>query len=214
MLGPMRRSLRTRPIGSTGFTLVELMVVIALIALILAVAAPSFRSMIEVQRLRGVHAQMGTDFQFARSEAVRLRLPVHVHLKAATAGAPACYTIFTDSVRIPPYSTPCDCQQPPGSRCSAPTTKELRTVEVPLWMHIGLTPLDTSLNPLASDRFGFDPFTGTMFVYRDDWGTVTGQVFVVDADLDPARRLRTEVNFGGRVRGCAPAGSTISATPC
>ncbi|HNT38812.1 MAG TPA: prepilin-type N-terminal cleavage/methylation domain-containing protein [Rubrivivax sp.] len=210
----MNRVRNPRSLHAGGFTLVELMVVIALVALILAVGVPSFRSLIEVQRLRGVHSTMGTDFQFARSEAVRLRLPVHVQLKSATGSNPACYTIFTDSVRVPPYSTPCDCQQPPGSRCSAPTTAELRTVEVPLWMGIGLTPLDTSLAPLSDNRFGFDPYTGTMFIYRDDWGTVTGEVFVVDAHLDPARRLRTEVNFGGRIRGCSPAGSTVTAIAC
>ena len=53
-----------------GFTLVELLIVVAVVAIILVVAAPSFRDMILMQRLRSITAQLVTDLQFARNEAV------------------------------------------------------------------------------------------------------------------------------------------------
>ncbi len=190
-----------------GVTLIELMIVVAITAVILTLAAPSFSSMIQVQRLRSIHGILNTDFQFARSEAVRLRVPVHVRVQSANAGLGACYIIYTDTVLQPPFSQKCDCQQPPGSRCSAATTSELRTVVLEPGTGVDLV-------AAGADRFGLDPFTGTMYVYRDDAGAVTGEVFVVDARLDAARKLRTEVGFGGRVRGCTPAGSTVSGVAC
>ena len=52
-----------------GFTLVELMIVVALVAILLALAAPSFRETIARNRLEGVAGELSTDFQYARSEA-------------------------------------------------------------------------------------------------------------------------------------------------
>ncbi|MFT3816959.1 MAG: prepilin-type N-terminal cleavage/methylation domain-containing protein [Rubrivivax sp.] len=69
-----------------GVTLIELMIAVAIIAIIVTLAAPSFKSMIQVQRLRSTHSVLNTDFQFARSEAVRLRVPVHVRVQSAGAG--------------------------------------------------------------------------------------------------------------------------------
>ena len=53
-----------------GFTLIELMVVVAVLGTLVMLVAPSFRDMILMQRLRGINAQVTTDMQFARSEAV------------------------------------------------------------------------------------------------------------------------------------------------
>ncbi|HRC39206.1 MAG TPA: prepilin-type N-terminal cleavage/methylation domain-containing protein, partial [Rubrivivax sp.] len=46
-----------------AFTLVELMIAIAVVAVVLVLAAPSFRELIEMQRLRSVNAQLVTDLQ-------------------------------------------------------------------------------------------------------------------------------------------------------
>ena len=46
---------------AAGLTLVELLVVVAVVAVVLMLAAPSFRGMIETQRLRGINAQFVTD---------------------------------------------------------------------------------------------------------------------------------------------------------
>lgn len=53
-----------------GLTLIELMITIAVVGVLLALAAPSFYEFMLVQRLKGVNAELVTDLQLARSEAV------------------------------------------------------------------------------------------------------------------------------------------------
>lgn len=193
--------------STKGFTLIELLIVISIVAIILALAVPSFRSYIELQRLRAVHDQVATDIQFARSEAVRLKTVVHFSVTPASGSTPACYIIFSDTNKTPPYSTACDCTQPAGSRCTAAATAEIRTVTVEPWMGISLSTVNDS-------RFGVDPATGAMLLHPDDTGTLVPREFILDTALDTSRKLETIVGFTGRVRSCAPTGSSIKAVAC
>jgi type IV fimbrial biogenesis protein FimT len=61
-----------------GFTLVELMIVIAILAVLLGVAAPAFRSFIVEQRLRATSADLRIAMMTARSEAVKRNRDVAV----------------------------------------------------------------------------------------------------------------------------------------
>lgn len=54
-----------------GFTLIELMVVVALVAIVSAIAIPSWNSMIVNNRLRSAVNNWTQSFYFARSEAIR-----------------------------------------------------------------------------------------------------------------------------------------------
>ena len=54
------------------------MVVIALVGVLLALAAPSMRGLISAQRVRGINAELVTDLQYARSEAARRSHDVRV----------------------------------------------------------------------------------------------------------------------------------------
>ncbi len=66
-----------------GFTMVEVMVTIAVVAILAGIAAPSMIAFVRDSRLRGVSGQLFTDLQFARSEAIRRNRPV---LLCAVAG--------------------------------------------------------------------------------------------------------------------------------
>lgn len=59
-----------------GFTLIELMVVLAIIAIVAAIAAPDYRSSIEASRATSAANHLLGTLQFARSEAVAKRTRV------------------------------------------------------------------------------------------------------------------------------------------
>jgi len=209
MLGALTMTSRIRTLRA-GFTLIELLIVVAIAAVLLALVAPSFTDMIAMQRLRGAHDQLATDVQFARSEAARRGIPVHVRVQSKSAGGPACYILFTDrGTSASPYAftTPaCDCTQPSGSRCSASTTAEVKTVILESYTGLNLV----TASAFAPDRIGFDPATGMRLLPEMDSDPGPSYEFVVDTQLDSARVMRLAVGGSGRLRVCAPAGSKVT----
>lgn len=190
--------------GSAGFTIIELMVTVAVVVILVSLAAPGFRQMIENQRLKAIHQQAVTDLQFARSEAVRLGIPVHFRAMSASGPNPACYVIFSDTSLVTPYSTACDCTLPAGARCTdAVNTRELKTVIVESREGVQFT-----LG--ATQRLPFDPYNGSMLVPRVDRAARLPARFQIDSSLDASRSIRTIVEYSGRPTTCIPSGSTVS----
>ncbi len=197
----MRRS-RTH---AAAFTLIELMVVVALIAIILALAAPSFRDMIMMQRLRGINAQVVTDLAYARSEAVSRGTFVRVRFQQS--GSMTCYIISTrlDSAESPQ----CDCTAASGSRCTDPSTTEVRTGQVLL--------ADTILveTPVPGRTYyTIDPRTGGLILPPVDLFGIPDNEFPVNVHIDSARYFRDVVGLSGRVKVCAPSGSRVGGEAC
>jgi type IV fimbrial biogenesis protein FimT len=60
---------RRRP--ASGFTLIELMIVLIIVAILAALAGPSFRDFIISQRIKTTSFDLFADLNYARSEAVR-----------------------------------------------------------------------------------------------------------------------------------------------
>lgn len=87
--------------SSDGFTLIELMVVIAVVAVLLTVAGPSYQKLIERNRLKEASQAFKSDLQFARMEAIKRSRNVFFSRTAGNAGA-WCYGIGTLA---------CDCAQ-------------------------------------------------------------------------------------------------------
>ena len=91
-----------------GFTLIELMVVVALVSVILTLVIPSFSGMLARKRLEGVAQELGTDLQYARSEAVQRNLPIQVIFGSncyaiyvvGTTAATNCATLGTGAVQL------------------------------------------------------------------------------------------------------------------
>lgn len=71
----------------TGFTLIELMVTIAVLGILLSIAIPSFQNMVLNSRITAQANQAITALNYARSEAVKRAAPVTV---CSTNGGAAC----------------------------------------------------------------------------------------------------------------------------
>lgn len=62
----------------TGFTLIEAMVVISILAILAGLGTPAFREMIASQRVKNAASDLLSDMMLARSEAIRRNTPVTI----------------------------------------------------------------------------------------------------------------------------------------
>ncbi len=87
-----------RPKKPKGFTLVELMVTIAIAAIVLGIAIPSFSAIIRSNRLTTHANELMTTLNFAKSEAIKRGIQVTVRRKGSTSGQwESGWDIFVDS---------------------------------------------------------------------------------------------------------------------
>ena len=197
-----------------GVTLIELMVVVAVLGVLIAVAAPSVRKLLDVQRLRGASAALTTDIQFVRTEAASRQEIAGISFRYV-AGNQSCYTIHTcGSATL--AACACDCTAAAGSRCPAPSVgipdppREIKTVSVPTTRGVIVTATNIAGAPVTNARMLFDPATGGMASYFPI--VLTGvpnpapTQFVgatrLIAPADASGAIRTEVSAAGRPRTC------------
>ena len=79
-----RRPPPTAPRQSSGFTLVEVMVVVAILGILAAIAGPSFGPLIERWRVRQAAEDLQSTLYYARSEAIKRGGDVSVNAKDAS----------------------------------------------------------------------------------------------------------------------------------
>ncbi|MCC6250242.1 MAG: GspH/FimT family pseudopilin [Rubrivivax sp.] len=194
-----------------AFTLIELMIVIALLAIIAILAAPSFTEMIGMQRLRGINDQLATDLQYLRTEAVS-RNQFMGFLTRNVSGEPmSCYMIFSSSDPLNLSSidrTQCNCTNAVGAACSG-SQRELRTVQIPRNLSIELRfPAD------QSDLIVASPVNGGMRIMPSTTLTTQGYEFCIEVRRSPRGRLRTGIGLSGRTSVCSPDGSVPGVPVC
>ena len=86
----------------SGFTLVEVFITIAVLAILITIAAPSFNQTIERRKLEGAAEELYAYLQFARSESIKRATDVMVSFEN-TSGTDWCYGLKVDD--------DCDCEE-------------------------------------------------------------------------------------------------------
>jgi len=81
-----------RRLPGPGFTLLELMITLAVAAVLGAVATPSFTALLDHQRLQAAARHLQADIALARQEAARRGQPVTLQFEPGTAW---CYSLGT-----------------------------------------------------------------------------------------------------------------------
>lgn len=168
-----------------GVTLVEAAVVLAILAVLVCSAVPSFLGLIERQRLTGLAAQVAADVQFARSESVLRNEALRLSFYSAPWGT--CYVVHSGARHQ------CSCAADASAAVCVADAVQVKTT---------LVPLSTGLRVQANvSSILFDPLHGT--------STPTGTLKVLSAQAGAVHHV---VNVLGRVRTCSPA-STGPALP-
>lgn len=185
-----------------GFTLVEALVTVAILAALMALVVPSAINWIVIQRVKGSASELVTDIRFAKGEAIKRNQPVTIRF-TNLAGNLSCYSVHTaynDALQ-------CDCAKGVGLACNqsrrAGRTSfddglvELKTVTVSASSNVVIS-ANRQESFLAPNGFP-DP-------------TLAG-VFTVDVDGSDHRILRVISNAAGRPMVCAPSGSKMVGYP-
>lgn len=166
-----------------GLTVVELMVAVAVVAILVALAAPSFTSFTAKRRIEGFMNEFVTDLQYARSEAVQRNANVRLTLGTG------CYVIHLAS------ATSASCTQ--SSKSIIPAAAELKTVQLPSNSTLQLAGGDGLVYIEFDFVRGSAAFNGT--------DALTGKV-AATSTLG-SWQLTAAVQPVGRVRLCSPNGS-------
>jgi type IV fimbrial biogenesis protein FimT len=172
---------------SRGTTLVESLVVVALLAIVAALALPSWQAHLLQKRLEGAAEAYRQHFQWARSQAIRSGQPVRILFGRDTGGS--CYVVFTGP------DTACGCTTD-GAHCAAPG-RLLASEHLPAAQLVAVQPKGNTRRLLV------DPLRGT----------VTPTLTAVFSTPD-GRALHEVVNLLGRGHGCSPQGNTPGWPAC
>lgn len=170
-----------------GFTLVEMMMVLAVMAIIVTTAVPSMNSYRDINRLRGSTGQLFSDMQYARSESIKRNANISVSV-TSNGTTSWCYGLHEVAS--------CDCTITDTTNTSACTlsisgTNVLKVGSISDFTNISMTsPIGTN-QTIAT----FDPVRGL--------ATTTGNVIFQATD---GTETHIDVSVLGRISACTPAG--------
>jgi type IV fimbrial biogenesis protein FimT len=185
-VSPLRSEAKTRipSYSRAPETLVEACIVIAILAITVSSAVPSFKRLIVRHQLQGAANQLATDIQFARAESVARNLPLRLSVKTQAWGS--CYFIHTGPADA------CRCESPAPAVCDG-EAQQIKTASMPASDGVEFSANVPSVL--------FDPLHGT--------STPAGTF----KHIAGGQEIRNIVNVMGRVRSCSPSTAAVSGLP-
>lgn len=203
---PIASSLKARRAGY-GFTLIELMVGVAIMGILLALAAPAFSTYAENSKLRGIAGSFLASAQTARIEAIRTnRLvqmvltteqPVAENANSAALSATAGNWI----IRVPDDATPPVYTFVDGKSVREASNRGDGTSSVQV---------SAMANGVATPSITFNGSGSTTLTSR--WDVNFTSTSGACAPTGTVRCLRVAVTVSGQIKACDPAATAANDT--
>lgn len=172
--------------AARGFTLVEMMIVVAVAGVVMTAATPPVSGWVEQQRLSGIAGDLARDLRQARAEAITRNEVVRFSLQHDAAGA--CYLLHTGD------AGDCRCTASGPARCEG-EAQAIKQVQFSAQQGVELQS--------SSSSFVFSPTHGTV--------SPTATLHLQD---HRGRTVQHVVNLMGRVRSCSPQGNVSGYAAC
>lgn len=191
---------RAKAAPTPGFTLIELMITLAVLVIVATVAAPAMGDYMLKSRVRGAADDLANQIALARAEALRLDRDVSVNVVATSqtqwcAGGRQFVVTGTEGIVLASGVAPtCDCSTSDVSNCSVAAKTSLVT---------------------STDYTGVDLVAGggTALAFNRKLGTLTdltARVISVRSNRQPTKfRLDVMVTPMGHARICVPSGASV-----
>lgn len=185
-----------RALARSGLTLIELVVALAIIAVLAAVAVPSLREFMMQQRLKSAAAELLADMQLARSSALSMgSVPTYVNVNFRSNASVTCYSLTV----VGSAAVNCDCT---------------RSTDVCRFAGVGVTPpfrLTTIERSSGIAVASPSPMLLNSSGMANNPADRVERILTVTASTGAT--LNVIIGATGFPRLCAPAGTNISGVP-
>ena len=168
-----------------GVTLIEACAVLAVCTVVLTIAVPSMRRLIERQGLKGAADELRTDLQYLRTAAVSRGQTLWLGVQS---GEGSCYVLYAGD------RGDCRCE-PSGTASCAAGAEPLKVVGFGMGSAVQLQG--------TASLLGIEPLRGTV--------TPTATLKLIGRSGDAVHQL---VNVMGRVRTCSPSAAVAGYKAC
>jgi len=176
-----------------GFTIIELMITIAVVAIITSLALPSYQTIMEKRQVTSAAEQIGAFLSAVQIEAVKRNESIAVRYQRTDSDT-WCLGLVTVAAGST-SNTPCDCSVAAGQADACEIDGELR-----VFSNANLNRPDIMDNMDGDGAFVFDPVRGLKVEPAD-----TSAIELLSGQGKYA--LNVEVAATGRVRICSKAGA-------
>lgn len=182
---------------SRGFTLIELIFVVAVAALVMGIAVPSFQAAVKNSAMTSSTNNMIASLQLARSEALKRRAPVTI-----------CASLDADACADEPWNAGWIVFADDNGDATHQATEDLIHVEAAMPRRLSVTlpanqPLQNSLTylPTGFPNLGGLAAAGAMVLCDDRQSNAYGRIIVISQTGRPmasAADERSDLNLGAR----------------
>ncbi|MDC6165857.1 pilus assembly FimT family protein [Paucibacter sp. XJ19-41] len=176
-----------------GLSLIELLVVVAVLGIVLAVATPSLTDLMNKRRVQLIANELSTDLAYARSEGGLRNKRTGMTFRSSN--TMSCYTI-----QVFLAARGCDCTKGAGVACDG--NIELRTTQIP-----SLTGVSLVLGDAFVGEFKNLDFTAPLRIVEP----APSAIRVVG---NRGYILEVRISVLGRVLICSPDGKFGGVQPC